>query len=449
MVFFRIVERKPFLYYFFRGWISLIFKKAYFRRFYFLQKENLPPVGTPILMVSNHQNGLLDALGIHFSLPFAYVPVFLARADIFKKAGTAKILNFCKVMPIYRQRDGKDNLGENAAIFDEAAKLMVRGYPVGMFPEGQHQDGHFLGPIKKGFARIAFESAQRNGFPDNMVILPIGNHYSDYFACRPELCIRFGKPVPLCKYYDIYRENPPRAMTLLAEEVREAIRAQMLDIPTEHYPTYDFLREAVRGAVCRKEGLDIRYFPHRQEADCRLMAHIAQTDPKKMEKVRAAADQYRAALQKLRLRAGDVEKPVAFLRVLADVSLLAIGFPFALYGLCFTGLPVWLGRRKARQIAMRIKNPMLQASFDFAITQIIVTGLFYLIYIVLYWVFIRSWMWFLPVLASWVLTRAFWQDWLHYARRVGYRLRAFFCKKNKYKELRKLSAGLEAWVMER
>ncbi len=447
MVFFNIVEKKSFWYFFFRKWLALVFSKAYYRCFHILHKENLPPAGTPVLMVSNHQNGLIDALGIIFALPLRYVAVFLARADIFKKATTAKILNFCKVMPIYRQRDGRDNLGGNAAIFDEAAKLIARGYPVGMFPEGQHQDGHYLAPIKKGFARIAFEAAERNGFPDDMMILPVGNHYSDYFAARAKLCIRFGKPVKLSKYYGIYRENPPKAMTLLAEEIRTAIRAEMLDIPTEYYATYDFLREAVRPAMCVKEGLRLRYFPHQLEADRRLMAYIACTEPQKMEEIRAAADTYRAALKKHRLCVRDIEEKVSFWRMSADFLLLAAGFPFALYGLCFTGLPVWIGRNKAYRIAIRIKNPMLRSSFDFVLTQIIMTGLFYIVYIVLYWIFIRSWIWFLPVLASWMFTRAFWQDYLHYVRRAGYRLRAFFHQRT-CRDLQHLGTKLNNWILE-
>ena len=447
MVFFDIVEKKSFWYSFFRKWLALIFSKAYYRRFHVLHKENLPPAGTPVLMVSNHQNGLIDALAILFALPLRYVAVFLARADIFKKKNTAKILNFCKVMPVYRQRDGRDNLGENAAIFNEAAKLIAMGYPVGMFPEGQHQEGHYLAPVKKGFARIAFEAAERNGFPENMLVMPVGNHYSDYFASRAKLCIRFGTPVKLSKYYDTYRDNPPKAMTLLAEEIQAAIRAQMLDIPTEHYATYDFLREAVRPSVCGKEGLRLRYFPHQLEADRRLMAHIVRTEPQRMEQVRAAADTYRAALEKHRLSVRDIDRPVSFCRILADLLLLAAGFPFAIYGICFTGLPVWFGRRKARQISLRIKNPMLRTSFDFVLTQLIMTGLFYIVYIVLYWIFIRSWIWFVPVLASWMLTRAFWQDYLHYARRAGYRLRAF-CHHRVCKQLRVLGMELNDWAIE-
>lgn len=440
MIYFKIVERKPFGYFFLRKWLGLIFSYAYYRRFYVFGKKNLPPAGTPFMMVSNHQNGLIDALAILFAMPLRYAVVFLARADIFKKKFTAKILNFCKIMPVYRQRDGRENLGENAAIFDESAKLVGMGFPVTLFPEGRHQEGHYLGPIKKGFARIAFEAAERNGYPENMVIVPVGNHYSDYFAKRAKLCVRFGEPVRLSRYYALYQENPPKAMTLLAQEVQKAIRALMLDIPdTEHYETYDFLREVVRPGICRREGLRRGYFPHQEQAD-RIFADRLERmacrdfESGRMKALRQKAEDYRNALAKLRVHTQDVEKPAGFFELLLHTVLLAIGLPFALYGLCFTGLPVWIGRRRSVAIAVRIKNRMLRSSFDFVLTQLICTGAFYLVYIIAYWIIMpclgvgTAWAWggFALLLASWMLTRAFWQDYMRYACCALRRFRSCF-----------------------
>ncbi len=443
MIYFKIVEGKPLGYFFLRKWFGLIFSYAYYRRFYVFGKKNLPSAGTPFMMVSNHQNGLIDALAILFAMPLRYAVVFLARADIFKKKFTAKLLNFCKIMPVYRQRDGRETLGENAAIFDESAKLVGMGFPVTLFPEGRHQEGHYLGQIKKGFARIAFEAAERNGYPENMVIVPVGNHYSDYFAKRAKLCVRFGDPVRLSRYYALYQENPPKAMTLLAQEVQTAIRALMLDIPdTEHYETYDFLRQVVRPDICRQESLRRYYFPHQEQAD-RIFADRLERmacmdfESARMKTLRQKTEDYRKALAELRLCTQDVEKPAGFFELLLHGVLLALGLPFALYGLCFTGLPVLIGRRKSAAIAERIKNRMLRSSFDFVLTQLICTGAFYLVYIIAYWICVpcfgwgSAWAWgvFFLLLASWMLTRAFWQDYMRYACCALRRFRAFFHKR--------------------
>lgn len=446
MVFFKIVESRSFWYFFFRKWLVFIFCGSYYRRFHVRGRKHVPKEGTPILMVSNHQNGLIDALGILFSLPLRYKVVFLARADIFKKKILAKILNFCKIMPIFRQRDGKDNLGENAAIFNESAKLLKMGFPVTLFPEGQHQEGHYLGPLKKGFARIAFDAAEQNGFPENLMIVPVGNHYSSYFSNRASMCISYGQPIPLASYYPLYHENPARALTQLTEDLRPAIRGLMLDIPDrENYGLYDRLREVVRGSICRKMGLRASYLPHQLDADREFAMRIEQSSQQTMEQVRAWGRNYLEITDRLKVPTSSVENPLGFFGFIGNILAMLIGLPFAVYGICFTGLPVYLGRRKSKQLAIRMKNMMLRTSVDFVLTQILMQAVFYFIYIVLYWIFFDSFLLFIGLLASWVLTRMIWQDYLHMAGRMLRRMRAVFLK-GKFKEAHALLKQLQAWA---
>ena len=76
MVFFKIVEKNSFWYCFFRKWLSLIFRYSYCGNFYVRGRKNVPKAGTPIMFVSNHQNGVIDALSILFAMPIRYkVPV--------------------------------------------------------------------------------------------------------------------------------------------------------------------------------------------------------------------------------------------------------------------------------------------------------------------------------------------------------------------------------------
>lgn len=447
MVFFKIVESRSFWYFFFRKWLVFIFCGSYYRRFYVRNRKNVPEEGTPILMVSNHQNGLIDALGILFSLPLRYKVVFLARADVFKKKMVAKILNFCKIMPIYRQRDGKDNLGENAAIFDESAKLIKMGFPVTLFPEGQHQEGHYLGPIKKGFARIAFDAAEKNGFPENLMVVPVGNHYSDYFSNRADMCISYGEPIPLSRYYPLYHENPAKALNQLTEDLRPAIRNLMLDIPDrDNYELYDRLREVVRGAICGKEGLRSSYLPHQLEADRKFADRIEQTSEEEMSRVRQDTREYLAAVDSEGIPLSSVEKPLSWIGFIWNILVLLLGLPFAVYGLVFTGLPVYLGRRKSKQFSIRIKNKMLRSSFDFVFTQILMQAAFYFVYIVLYWIFFDSFICFVGFMASCVLTRMIWQDYLHMASRMLKRMRACFLS-TQVRKLQPSLLRLQKWAI--
>ncbi|MDR0619105.1 MAG: 1-acyl-sn-glycerol-3-phosphate acyltransferase [Bacteroidales bacterium] len=230
---FQKVARKSWSYDFLRSCFKFSFTKIYCRRFITLGRKNLPVKGTPMVVVSNHQNGVTDALQILFGFPPQYRPVYLARADVFKKPAIAGILYFLRIMPIYRIRDGKDNLGENEYVFKTAAEIAQKGLPVCMFPEGMHQ--RIFGHVKKGFARIAFLAAEKAGFPDNFVIMPTATYYSKYYGYRATCVFAFGKPIDLADYYDEYRENPQKAFLSLAEKAEERINEAIVDI--EDYNT--------------------------------------------------------------------------------------------------------------------------------------------------------------------------------------------------------------------
>ena len=56
-------------------------------------KKNIPK-GKPVIFAINHQNALMDALTARAAMKGQ--PVFMTRADIFKKPAIAKILRFFK-----------------------------------------------------------------------------------------------------------------------------------------------------------------------------------------------------------------------------------------------------------------------------------------------------------------------------------------------------------------
>ena len=69
--------------------------------------ENIPPVGEPCFVISNHQNGLMDPLAKLNMFKDNRQPVYIARGDIFKKDTVAKLLKYIKVLPTFRTRDGQ------------------------------------------------------------------------------------------------------------------------------------------------------------------------------------------------------------------------------------------------------------------------------------------------------------------------------------------------------
>jgi len=73
----------------------------YYRKTYYLNTKNIPSSDTPLIIVSNHQNSLNDAMAILYSMKIRR-PHFMARADVFKNPFAAKFLSFAGVLPTTR-----------------------------------------------------------------------------------------------------------------------------------------------------------------------------------------------------------------------------------------------------------------------------------------------------------------------------------------------------------
>lgn len=234
---FSRVNRYNLLYELTYKYLHFVHNYVYYRQYRVNGRENLPK-DEGYLVISNHQNSLNDALGILFATGRKH-PVFIARADIFKKPTIGKLLRWLKMMPAYRVRDGVDELGKNEEIFRQAARVITEGDPIVLFPEALHQNGRYLGTFKKGFARIAFETVEQTDFKMKMKIVPMANNYSDYFRFQSKLNMNIGEPFEFTELYDVYKEHPERARYLLAQKAHDAVEKLMVNL--DDIPNYEAL----------------------------------------------------------------------------------------------------------------------------------------------------------------------------------------------------------------
>ena len=109
-----------------------------FRKLVFVGKKENVSKKRPIILAPNHRNALLDALMFVYSGYLTKQVVFLARADIFKQKFVAWILHGMRILPVYRLRDGKDNLGKNSEIFENCGRVLKKNNPIALFPEAAH-----------------------------------------------------------------------------------------------------------------------------------------------------------------------------------------------------------------------------------------------------------------------------------------------------------------------
>ena len=393
MISFENVNKPNIKYTLLYKYIRLIHNYFFYGRYHVLHKERIPK-DEPIVAISNHQNGLSDALGILFAFKKdGRYPVFIARADIFKREIAAKALRFLRIMPAFRAVDaGKEGLGDNDAIFNKSAQILSEDKGVVcLFPEAGHEDCHHLGTFKKGFARIAFSAAEAMNFEQPLKILPMSNHYLDYFGVRSKLIITIGEPFSFEDLYETYKEHPQRAQKLLADRAREKVKELMLDIEDLNlYEEYDAIRNAYNEELVKKQGKSIRYFPNLLDADKKIVAsldNLRKDDAENFQKLMSQAKEYSRILDKLHLRDWIFGKKLSWGWFLLRCLLAVFLIPLMIYGFVVNFIPF----NASTLITRRIKDRMLHSSFHFAMGALVTYPLWYFISFVAAWLITGIW----------------------------------------------------------
>lgn len=210
--------------------LRLNFKKLVFTG----RKENVSK-DQPVIFAPNHRNALLDALMLVYAgYPLKQV-VFLARADIFKQKFIAWILRGLRIIPVFRIRDGKDNLNRNSEIFNNAASILKNNNPIAIFPEARHNPKQSLLPIQKAVPRIVLPTEASRAFELNSQIVPVSIYYRDIFGFLSDAYVTFGTPIDVSKYKEVYDENPGLATNQLRLELERSLKSMVVDIWNDEF----------------------------------------------------------------------------------------------------------------------------------------------------------------------------------------------------------------------
>lgn len=227
------------------------FIKIAFRLFYkkiIIEGENNIPKNTSIIFAPNHQNALMDPLAILYASKAQVV--FLSRADIFTNKSISKFLSFLKIIPIFRIKDGKENLQKNDTTFDLSIKILKNKQCICIFPEATHNNKRQLLTHKKAIPKLAFQAEERNKFNLNINIIPIGIYYSDYYKLGSILHIKIGESICVKEFEKQYYENPQIAINLLKEKLFLNSQKLVVDIQNnEYYQSYITIIEMLSSEI--------------------------------------------------------------------------------------------------------------------------------------------------------------------------------------------------------
>ena len=211
----------------FNAILRLLVKVAlhgYFKKIIVEGQENIPK-NRPVILVANHQNALLDPLllATHTRLN----PWFLTRAAGFVNPFISKVLNYIRMLPVYRVRDGFSTIQQNHQTFEATFDVLRNNGTVVIFAEGSHSLTRNLRPLSKGFTRMAFGLKEK--FPElEPVIFPVSIGFSAHKRSGSTVRITFGKAIPV--------DMPHSQSGKLTKSVEKALKSMMVDLPDEGYP---------------------------------------------------------------------------------------------------------------------------------------------------------------------------------------------------------------------
>ena len=363
------IEKWTLGHYLLNSWVSFWHNRIFYRKVILHQTHHIPRQGH-VIFTPIHQNALMDAMAVVCNLKSQ--PVFLARSDIFRKKAVAGILYFLKILPVYRIRDGFDALKKNDAIFVKTIDVIKNKRGLVVLPEGNHDGHRRLRPLKKGFARIAFQTEEANHYELDLKIVPVGLDYSDYQTSRSTLLINFGEPLPVSSYYDLYREAPVKAINEIKDDLSQRLKTLMVHIENEEfYSFFDELREIGKYVMQEKLGLGSIQQPHKLAADQALIRLLEERVESDHQEVKEQHDRFLVLRKNLRrfnlsydVLHNEGSHPV--LLILKSLIIL-LTTPMFLYGMVNNILPYRISYR----MGSRVKDPAFRSSFKFLLSLLL------------------------------------------------------------------------------
>jgi 1-acyl-sn-glycerol-3-phosphate acyltransferase len=403
---------------------------VFYRKVIVLGRENINP-DDPLIFAPNHQNALMDALAVLFT--HKGQPIFLARADIFKRKSVAAILYFLKILPVYRIRDGFSSLKGNDEIFTKTIDVLKNKNGLVILPEGDHAGFRRLRQLKKGICRVAFQSDEATGFTLKIKIIPVALEFSNYSRFRQVLTVEYGKPIEVSEYFDSYKVSPERALNELRSRLSDEMKGIMVHIEEDDYEAIDELRGMINGRFSD----DIR-FPKlfRDRILVNKMNLLKVSGPDLYKRICSLSLTIKKKAKELNTDYRLLEKkkhPLGWL--IAGMIGIVATFPLFIYGNIFNLTFLEIPNLQIR----KIKDPQFHSSIRYGIS-LALAFVFLPAYLIISLFVFSSWWLGLLIFFTLPLSGLFaWNYYLQFHRMIGgFRIRSLIKKKNvDFMQLRK------------
>lgn len=328
----------------FLGWVAGVFCR--------IERRGPPVPDGPVIVAANHPSSLLDPLVIFRTAGRATRP--LAKAPLFDQPVVGFMLRALGGLPVYRRQDDAGQMHRNEDTFRAAIDALLAGSAIQIFPEGITHSEPGLAELRTGAARIALAAANEAGWNATLRIVPVGLTYRHKQRFRGSALASVGEAIRVADWKAEYEADPQQAARSLTAAIAERLRGLIVELSdAEDEP----LIETAERMWAREKGLAGWREPDpmaerlpRLRAFARGLAWLRLNDPERHRTLERRVRTYRAWLDRLGAREGDVPPRYPLgtvLRYVLHEGLpLLIGFPFAALG-AVVWYPVWLAPRIA------------------------------------------------------------------------------------------------------
>jgi glycerol-3-phosphate O-acyltransferase/dihydroxyacetone phosphate acyltransferase len=342
-----------------------------------VQRRADEPTG-PVMYVANHPNAIIDA-ALVFVITRRHV-TFLAREPLFRRPLMGWILRGMGALPVFRRQDqaNEKQMAANEGTLESAAKALIGGGAITIFPEGvSHSEPH-LAELRTGAARIAFRAA-RAGAP--LRIVPVGLTYADKTRFRSQVRLEIGAALEVAPFLPATADGEHEAVRALTAAISDGLRAVTLDL--ERWEDLPLIETAERLYALNLG--DTPSDPARLRRFAKGLRLFRAEQPERFARLRDELMAFRARLllvhaspEQLRLqyRPGQL---AAF--TLRNLAVMLIALPLFVLGMALFAVPFLIPRWAARLVKVDLyRKATLKFLLALGLTPLVYAGLFYLGY---------------------------------------------------------------------
>ncbi len=196
--------------------------RLYFRKIYLSGIDKIPK-DKAIIFASNHPSAFIEPCVLACFLPIQLH--FLVRGDLFSLGWLSWLLRGTNQIPIFRQRDGLDNVKKNLITQEKVRELFAKNKALLMFPEAHTHENIYLKPLKKGIARFAFMDHGADCY-----VVPIGVNFDQNISFNSKVSVVIGEPIRVEDYKKMNDLTQAKQMNLFLSDLAKGMKKSLRHI---------------------------------------------------------------------------------------------------------------------------------------------------------------------------------------------------------------------------